>query len=173
MVLSAAVQFDLALALQIITTVTVVGGFVFGAINLRQYGRARDEQAALAAVNALAVSSAAHMRRVLAAPVDRPFKDLVAADPELAVSAGILCGQFEQLGYLVYRRIVSLPIIDDTVGGSIRTVWPKLRPWIEADRARVGNPYLEEWFEWLYLELDRYPKKKTAPAALAHRDWRA
>jgi hypothetical protein len=166
-------QFDLALVLQIITTLTVVGGFIFGAINFREYGRARDEHAALAAVNALAVNSAAHMRRVLATPTDRPFKDLVASDRELEASAAILCGQFEQLGYLVYRRIVSLAIIDDTVGGSIRAVWPRLRPWIEADRARVGNPYLEEWFEWLYLQLDRYQGKKSAPAASAHRDWRA
>jgi hypothetical protein len=166
-------QFDLSLALQIITTLTVVGGFIFGAINLRNYGHARDEQAALAAVNALAVSSASHMRRVLSAPTDRPFKDMVASDRELEASAGILCGQFEQLGYLVYRRMVSLAMIDDTVGGSIRAVWPRLRPWIEADRARAGNPYLEEWFEWLFLQLDRYQGKKTAPAASAHLDWRA
>jgi len=166
-------QFDLPLALQIITTLTVVGGFIFGAMNLRRYGRAREEQAALAAVNAFAVTSAAHMRRVLAAPTDRPFKDLVASDRELEASAGILCGQFETLGYLVYRRIVPLALIDETVGGSIRAVWPKLRPWIEADRARGGNAYLEEWFEWLYLQLDRYPRKKTAPAASAHLDWRA
>jgi hypothetical protein len=32
---------------------------------------------------------------------------------------------------------------------------------------------LEEWFEWLYLQLDRYPMKKTAPAASAHLDWHA
>ena len=166
-------EFDLALVLQIITTFTVVGGFIFGAINFRQYGRAREEQAALAAVSALTVSSAAHMRRVLSAAGDTPFKDMVAADRELADSAGILCGQFEELGYLVYRRIVTLAIVDDTVGGSIRAVWPRLRPWIEADRARAGNPYLEEWFEWLYLQLDRYERKKTAPAALAHRDWHA
>lgn len=166
-------QLDLPLALQIITTLTVVGGFIFGALNLRQYGHARDEHAALAAVNALAVSSASHMRRVLASPTDRPFTDLVASDRELEESAGILCGQFEQLGYLVYRRMVPVAIIDDTVGGSIRAVWPRLRPWIEADRARAGNPYLEEWFEWLYLQLDRYPRKKTAPAASAHLDWRA
>jgi hypothetical protein len=165
-------QLDLPLALQIITTLTVVGGFIFGALNLRQYGHARDEHAALAAVNALAVSSASHMRRVLASPTDRPFTDLIASDRELEESAGILCGQFEQLGYL-YRRMVPVAIIDDTVGGSIRTVWPRLRPWIEADRARAGNPYLEESFEWLYLQLDRYPRKKTAPAASAHLDWRA
>jgi hypothetical protein len=166
-------QLDLPLALQIITTLTVVGGFIFGALNLRQYSHARDEHAALAAVNALAVSSASHMRRVLASPTDRPFTDLVASDRELEESAGILCGQFEQLGYLVYRRMVPVAFIDDTVGGSIRAVWPRLRPWIEADRARAGNPYLEEWFEWLYLQLDRYPRKKTAPAASAHLDWRA
>ncbi len=166
-------QLDLPLALQIVTTLTVVGGFVFGALNLRQYAHARDEHAALAAVNALAVSSASHMRRVLSTPTDRPFADLVASDRELEESAGILCGQFEQLGYLVYRRMVPVAIIDDTVGGSIRAVWPRLRPWIEADRVRAANPYLEEWFEWLYLQLDRYPRKKTAPAASAHPDWRA
>ncbi|HYK99329.1 MAG TPA: hypothetical protein VEU77_13150 [Candidatus Acidoferrales bacterium] len=166
-------EFDLSLALQIITTLTVVGGFIFGAINLRQYGRERDERAALAAVNALAVDSASHMRRVLTTPVDRPFTDLVASDRALEESAGILCAQYEQLGYLVYRRMVTLSMIDDTVGGSIRASWPRLRPWIEAGRTRAVNPYLEEWFEWLYLELDRYPGKKTAPAASAHLDWRA
>ena len=166
-------QFDLSLALQIVTTLTVVGGFIFGIINLRQYGHARDEQSALAAVNALTVTAAPHMRRVLSAPTDRPLKDLIASDRELEAAAGILCGQFEQLGYLVYRRMISLATIDDTVGGSIRAVWPRLRPWIEADRTRTGNSYLEEWFEWLYLQLDRYEGKKTAPAASLHRDWRA
>lgn len=166
-------QLDLPLALQIVTTLTVVGGFIFGAINLRQYGREREERAALAAVNALAVSSAAHMRRVLATPADQPFTDLVADDRALEESAGILCAQYEQLGYLVYRRMVSLAMIDDTVGGSIRAIWPRLRPWIEAGRTRAANPYLEEWFEWLYMQLDRYQGKKTAPAASAHLDWRA
>jgi hypothetical protein len=127
----------------------------------------------LAAVNGFAVTTAAHMRRVLTTPTGRPFADLVASDPELEAAAGILCGQFEQLGYLVYRRIVPLALIDETFGGGVRAAWPRLRPWIEADRARTANPYLEEWFEWLYLQLNRYPRKKTAPAASAHLDWRA
>ena len=137
-------QVDFPLVLQIVTTVTVVGGFIFGAINLRRYGHARNEQAALAAVNALAASSASHMRRVLASPADRPFEDLVASDRELEVSAAILCGQFEQIGYLVYRRMVPLELVDDTIGGAVRVIWPRIRPWVEADRARAGNPYLEE-----------------------------
>ena len=166
-------QFDWPLLLQFTTTLTLVGGFIFGALNLRQYRRVRDEQAALSAVNALAVSSAPHMRRVLATPTDQLFQELVASDRELAASAAILCAQFEQLGYLVYRRMIPLAIVDDTTGGSIRAAWPRLRPWIEADRARAGNAYLEEWFEWLYLQLEAYPKKKLAPAASAHLDWRA
>jgi len=124
---------DLALTLQVVTTLTVVGGFIFGAVNLRDYSRARDQRAALQAVSVIAVEMSSAVRRVFTM-TDRPFLD--------------------------------------TVGGAIRAGWPLLRPWVEAHRARSGNQYLDEWFEWLYLQLDRYLNKKTAPAALAHLDWR-
>lgn len=160
------------LAFQAVTTLTVLGGFAFGAINYRDFRRKRQEEAAIAAVNAIAIQVAYDLRVILDAPDDGNVAARIAADPAFHRAAITAETNFEQLGFLVYKRIVPLSNVDEIVGGGVRHLWQLLRPWFEAERVRTGNLYLAEWFEWLDLQLRRYESKKVEPAPRAHADWR-
>ena len=79
---------------------------------------------------------------------------------------------YENLGCLVYARLVPLRLTDDFSGGDDPDdVGAKCRAYL--GQFRQGNPSAFEWFEWLYDRLEQYPApSKTNPAHVLHRDWR-
>jgi hypothetical protein len=164
---------DLNIVLQVATLVTVVGGAIFGALEVRRARRARADKGARDVLG-LAVSpdhiEAAYA--ILELPVGaRP--DLVATSPELKRLANTLMVQYEYLGNLVYQRIVPLDTLDLLVGGIIRASWKRLRPYIEEQRREKNLPNIAEWFQWLAEQLEKYGRpEKAVGTHTAFRDWK-
>lgn len=84
----------------------------------------------------------------------------------------VLLTTLESLGVLVFRREVSLDLVDDYLSGLIRIAWEKLGPYVEHLRASEGRDTLGEWVQWLH---DRMVERERAsvpvPAHVAHRSW--
>ena len=59
---------------------------------------------------------------------------------------------FEGIGVLVKRKLVSIGLVDDLLGGAILSVWEKRKPITEGSRQRYSRPSTWEWFEYLYNE---------------------
>src|SRR5438093_13478823 len=92
---------------------------------------------------------------VIALPDDATPEQIRALGPDVERSIIIACVNYENLGYLVYLRMIPLRLVDELIGGLIRQAWRKLRVWVAHARA-LGNPSSFEWFEWLYDRLEAH-----------------
>ena len=161
---------DLATALNLVTTLAVVVGVVFGLAEVRQGLRNRRVQAAVDIVRTVQTQE---VRRA----VERVFKLPDDADPAVVrgdpvmVEAGLAVDSAcEMWGSMVYEGVVDLHMLDRMVGGWVRGTWSRLRRWVESERAENRNPNVGEWWEWLYDRLQADPDPgKAAGAHVAYR----
>lgn len=85
----------------------------------------------------------------------------------------VFLATLERLGVLVYRREVSLDLVEDYFSGLIQGCWEKLGPYIEHVRAREGRNTLGEWIQWLYDRMEERERlAPPVPAHVVHRNWR-
>jgi hypothetical protein len=165
----------LQLVLSVIQTATLVGALAFGVIEIRQAARLRRDQQAIEQVRSIQLSEW-WMRSVLqvmnlpegigAEGVDARGEETLKA----AMAISLMC---ETTGYMVFRRVVPLRVVDDLHGGFVRLAWERLRPWVERDRERSGNVNSFEWFQWLAERLAEHPDPaKGRGAHVSHRLWR-
>ena len=163
--------FDLPTLAQLISTFTVVAGFVFAVYQTLNIRRQRRDETALTLIRTT-VPPEQFGTTVLTLPDDATLEQIRALGPEAQRSIITACVNYENLGYLVYLRMIPLRLVDELIGGLIRQAWRKLRVWVAHTRS-LGNPNSFEWFEWLYdrLEAHHAPTKRP-PASVLYRDWR-
>ncbi len=159
---------ELQIAFGIISTTTVVGGFIFAAFQFKAFLAQRRQETALTLMKTTNPPQlfSRSVRRIFDLPDDAPPEAIHALGPELEQALIETCVNFENLGYLVYARLIPLHMADDLIGGMIRLTWRKSRVYV--DQFRVGNPAAFEWLEWLYDRLEQYPSN-TDSAVGAHR----
>ena len=158
-------------SLGIASTFVVAFGVLFAALQFRNDARQRREQVAIEIV---------HQMEVAGARGDQIFALPVACDPAEIRQRGLeplaqeICIRWETLGLLVYRRVVSIDFVEELMGLGVVMMWLRLAPFVENQRRIIGSPAAFEWFQWLAERLaERAPDKKSVPAYIAHRDWKA
>ena len=87
-------------------------------------------------------------------------------------AAWALCAKYETLGYLVYRGIMPIELVEELVGGVGVHLWNRLRPWAESIRAEQGQPLLLEWFQWLAERLQERNRPQATPAYIRLQSWK-
>ena len=156
---------------QIVTAVTVVGGTIFGLLQLKEYREQRREAVALELLSTfMGPEFAAAMIAITSLPEGATAESIRRGGPELERAANLMCTNFEAMGILVFRRIAPFSLVMDMIGGIVLVSWRRLRPWIEAIRAETHNPSDSEWFEWLANQCERNASKEV-PAHVRHRGW--
>ena len=166
---------DLSTIANVATALTVIVGVLFGLTEARRLRRDREERAALEAVHAMLTPAFADTFLVVQNLRDGAQPAEIQSDPrtlQAVRSVGIV---IEGLGYAVFERIVPLRIVDNLVGGNIRVIWRKLRPYVEDERKATDSQKTFEWFQWLAEQLEKYDQGKTSLKKGAHevyRDWK-
>jgi hypothetical protein len=80
---------------------------------------------------------------------------------------------WESLGVLVFRREVTLDLVDDFFSGPILLSWQKLRVAAQEERRALDRETGLEWFQWLAERMmEREKLSPPVPAYIAHRDWK-
>jgi len=160
----------MASALNLITTVAVVLGVVFGLAELRHATRNRRDHAAVDIVRTVQTQEVRRaVERVLRLPDDAD-PEVVRRDPAMLNAALAVDSACEMWGSMVYEGVVDLHMLDRMVGGWVRGTWSRLRLWVEAERAGNRNANVGEWWQWLYERLEADPDPGKAQAAyLAYR----
>jgi hypothetical protein len=157
----------------IATAAAVLTGLSFGIIQIRQQDRKRQDSAAIAAIQSLQTEAAFESTRLVLELPEGLAAEELRARPEVVRAANQLHMAFEPLGYMVFRRLVPLRMVDELAGGAVRATWPRLKPLAEWERRASGNPNRYEWYQWLAERLDeRAAPGKLQGAHLAHRGWR-
>jgi len=96
------------------------------------------------------------------------FKDLetykagVAKDFEVSDYPYQVEAYFEEVGFLVNKKLADIDVIVDRLGSFIVTNWQKLEPWIVAVRNQRNDKTFGEHFEILYAKTVQYMKKTQA-----------
>jgi len=66
---------------------------------------------------------------------------------------------FEEVGFLVNKKLADIDVIVDRLGSYIVANWQKLEPWIKAIRNERQDQTFGEHFEILYAKTIEYMKK--------------
>jgi hypothetical protein len=159
---------------EILGAAFVIGGVVFAIIQIRQFRRQRLEIAAIELARSFqnAEFTRAHTF-VLGLPDPIDASTLRAQSPEAESLAMVVSITFESVGVMVFHRVVPIQIVDELMGGTVRSCWHKLSPWIDEIRAEQQRPEMHEWFQWLADQLEKRAQAGVgAPAYEAQRDWK-
>jgi hypothetical protein len=93
------------------------------------------------------------------------FKDIKTYKAEVAKNFEVsdypyqIEAYFEEVGFLVNKKLADIDVIVDRLGSYIITNWQKLDPWIVAVRNERQDKTFGEHFEILYKKTVQYMKK--------------
>jgi hypothetical protein len=166
---------DISTIANLINAIAVTAGVIFAAAQIRQYRQRRQRDAMLELVRSFqSPAFTAAYRRVLSLPDgadSAKIREVLGPDGEDAVYLVSLT--WESLGVLVYRREVTLDLVDDFFSGPLVISWRKLKVYSEEWRRNLNRETGNEWFHWLAERmLDREKTAPPIPAYVAHRHWR-
>lgn len=164
---------DISVLLNILSTFALVGALIFAGLQLRSGNRVREEQSAVTLIEAA-------LSTVLVQPVsllskispDATAAELEAYPPEVDRAIQEIAFRIEALGYLVYRRVLSIQSVEELMGGMIAFWWARIKPFAERDRVRTENPRMYEWVQWLAERVaERRAGRQAQPAFIANAGW--
>jgi hypothetical protein len=151
--------------------ITILGGLVFGAIQIREFRRQRTD-----AVTSELMRSFYDSELSEAVALLQPLADGLSAAEYRALGPAYLTATFkiaitfETMGLLVYRRIAAFDLVLELCGGLVQVQWRKLERYVNDTREDQAQPSFAEWFEWLAIMSQRH-KHALAPAYLRAADW--
>src|SRR6266404_7350710 len=161
-------HLDFASALNLVSTITVIGALVFTGLQVRTANRARREQAAVTVIQTAALSE--NSARILQLLGEIPENASVTVIDNLSAEARRQILEFglrlEVTGYMVSHGMVDLQIVNDLGGGAILGFWSRANNWSEQRRKRTGHDEFLEWCEWLATQIAQY--RATRPYVPAY-----
>src|SRR5437764_9458420 len=165
---------DISTIANLVNAIAVTAGVIFAAVQITQYRQRRHRDAMLELVRSFqspAFTSA--LRQVLSLPDGanaEKIREVLGPDGEDAVYLVSLT--WESLGILLFRREVTLDLIDDFFSGPILLSWRKLKVHSEECRRTLNRETFNEWFHWLAERMmEREKFSPPVPAYIAHRTW--
>src|SRR5437763_821350 len=167
-------SMDISTIANLINAIAVTAGVIFAAAQIRQYRQRRERDAMLELVRSFqSPAFTAALRRVLSLPDgadSAKIREVLGPDGEDAVYLVSLT--WESLGVLVYRREVTLDLVDDFFSGPLVISWQKLKVYSEEWRRTLNRETGNEWFHWLAERmLEREKTSPPIPAYVAQCHW--
>src|SRR2546423_2213727 len=166
---------DLSTLANLINAIAVTAGVIFAAVQIRDYRGQRHRDSMSALVRSFQTPSFARsLRRVSSLPDNvarEQIPALLGPDGEDHVYA--LLTSWEALGILLYRKEVTIDLIDDFFSGPIVVTWRKLSRYISELRRDAQRETYFEWVQWLAERMmEREKLSPPVPAHIAHLDWK-
>src|SRR5262249_31078199 len=126
-------HLDFANLLNLVSTVTLIGALVFTGMQVRAANRARREQAAVAVIQTAALSenSARILELLGQLPEGASASEIENLDAEAKRQILQFGLRIEVTGYMVWRGMVDLHVVNDLGGGAILGFWSRAKNWSE------------------------------------------
>ncbi len=157
---------------EIFSAVVVIGGIIFAILQMRQTRQQRRE---LAAIELFRSFGSPHFtdayRKVVLFSDGLSAAQLNKKYPDADQAAMLISKTMENVGVMMYQRIVPTAVVSNLVGSSTVILWRKLEFWVEDLRTELGDPYAFEWFQWLALQLGKLQDDSITPAYESKADW--
>lgn len=156
---------------EIFGAVAIVGGGLFGLVQLAEFRKRRRTQAAAELCRTFMEPELARAITLLRSlPDGAGVEEFRARGPEYEEAAQIVGMSFETMGLLVHENIASFRIVQELTGGLLLMMWRKIGTWVQETRIAHGNPRFGEWVQWLAERIEER-EADMRPAHEIHRDW--
>src|SRR5256885_1521819 len=167
-------HLDLAIWLNLVSTLAIVAALIFAALQVRQASVKRREQAAVTVIQTTQSEGWTRPLELISnLPAEATIANVERAGAEVQRAMIDFGVRLETIGYMVFRRTIDLQTADDLIGGVTLTFWSRTKAWATRERERMGNPKLYEWCQWL---ADRIAARREQlghkPAHARYADWR-
>ena len=157
---------------EILSAVIVVGGIIFAVIQMRQTRQQRREMAAIELFRSFGSEAFTNAyRNVLHYPDGLNTKQLQEKYADGDLNAMLICTTMENVGVMMYQRIVPSAVVSNLIGSSTVILWKKLEVWVTDLRTEIDNPYAFEWFQWLAQKLEELQDDSDLPAYESQTNW--
>jgi hypothetical protein len=162
-------HLDFASALNLVSTITLIGALVFTGMQVRAANRARRDQAAVTVIETAALSenSARFLELLSEIPDSASAAVIENLDVDTRRQVFLFGLRVEIIGYMVFHGLVSVQTVNDLAGGAILSFWSRAKNWSEERRKRTGHAEFLEWCEWLAVQIAQY--RETRPYVPAYR----
>jgi hypothetical protein len=164
----------LASLAQVIGVAAVIAAIGFGMVQIRQYRQQRRDAVAVELMRSIQDTEFTRSFRILLTlPEGCTAADIKARGPAVEDAAIALIAKYETLGYLVFRGIMPIELVEELVGGVGVHFWNLLKPWALELRQERNQPLMFEWYQWLAELLERRGRPSQQPAFERYNDWSA
>lgn len=158
---------------EIVSAIIVVGGIIFALIQMRQTRQQRRELAAIELFRSFGSPQFTEAyRNVLHYPDGLNAAELKRRYPDGEHYAMMIATTMENIGVMMYQRIVPSSVVHNLIGASTIIMWNKLEPWAMDLRIELESENAFEWFQWLADRMVELNGDGRVPAYLAHADWK-
>ena len=156
-------HLDFTNALNLVSTVTLIGALVFTGLQVRAANRARREQMAVTVIETAALSenSARFLELLSEIPEGASATVIENLDADTKPQIFLFGLRVKVIGYMV----------NDLAGGAILSFWSRAKNWSVERRKRTGHDEFLEWCEWLATQIAQY--RATRPYVPAYSRARA
>ena len=158
---------------EILGALLVIGGFVFAVMQLQQYKLQRRAQATIEVARSFQTPEFSKaLRLLLSLPEGVSAEELKKRGPEFESAAMLVSFTIETVGLMVHRRMVSMELVWELMGGVMIDAWKRLEPWTKSARKASGSGKFNEWTQWLAEQLVRHAHTfRDQPAYVSHAKW--
>lgn len=163
-----------SLLIDIISSSVIVLGVGVGLMTLRQYHLARKREAATLLLNTYqSTEFFKGLTRIFALEEGLSKADIDERFGKQLEMLYLVMSTWESIGLLLYRREITIDLIDKTHSGPILQTWLKLEGYIREVRMEMDRQTMFEWFEWLVDRMkEREKTRGRVPAYIAYKDWK-
>ena len=157
---------------EIFSAIVVIGGIIFAVIQMRQTRQQRRELAAIELFRSFGSPAFNEAyRNVLHYPNGLSASELKEKYPDSEKFAMLICTTMENVGVMMYQRIVPSAVVNNLIGSSTAILWGKLDVWVSDLRTELDTPFAFEWFQWLAMTLKDLQEDSDLPAYESQTKW--
>lgn len=165
---------DSSLLFDIVTTVTVVAGVIFAALEVRHMNKSREHANMLALMSSF---TSPDFNQALLLVFEMPNGlDKKGVEKHFGKDMNkifTVLTTLESFGVLLHRGEVTIDLLDDFFSGPIVLTWQKLEQYIQDLRKETNRETISEWVQWLAEQMMlRESDEPAVGAHIMHKDWR-
>ena len=158
---------------EIFSAVVVVGGIVFAVLQMRQTRQQRRELAAIELFRSYGSPQFTEAyRNILHLPDGLSASEMKRRYPDAEHYAMLISTTMENIGVMMYQRIVPSAVVSNLIGSTTILMWDKLEPWVLDLRKELSSANSFEWFQWLAERMQEMHDDDSTPAYEAFADWK-
>jgi hypothetical protein len=164
---------DLAAALNLASTFAIVVGLVFAGWQVRLLQRQRIRDGAVQLIQSFnSPEFVEGLWLVTALPDGLTKAEIDKRLGDQAHKIWLVMLSLENIGFLVWRREVSLDLVEAVFTGPTIVGWRKLERYVQGTREELGIETPMEFFQWLAEQMARRRAENPQPPAhVRYRNW--